>query len=140
MGNRQNKACEQNSKAVSGLKQESEQVKLYKAKTKKDAVLMYDPQSGIEKFVPLISLDLDNSTILGRRKTLSEMSYQSTSAESMNKGRRKSKKSKRNAKYQLNLSESLVPNLFFVEELESPTVMNELVDFSMGVCSTRMNF
>ena len=140
MGNRQNKACEQKQKAVSGHQQESEQVKQYKAKTKKDAVLMYDPQSGIEKYVPMISLDLENSTILGRRKTLTEISFQSTSAESVNKGRKKSKKSKKNRRFKLDLTESLVPNLYYVEGLESPTVMNELVDFSTGVCSTRMNY
>ena len=140
MGNRQNKACEQKSKAVSGPQPESEQVKLYKAKTKRDAVLIYDSQCGIEKYVPLISLDLENSTILGRRKTLTEMSYQSTSAESVNKGRKKSKKSKRSTRFKLDHSESLVPNLYYVEELESPTLMNELVDFSTGPCSTRMNY
>ena len=120
---------------------ESENVKKYRQKSKHDALLVRDPLSGIQKYVPVLT-GIEHSSILGRRRKNSEIT-QSTSLNSRISSKKKKRPGRPSKKLQSNctdISNAIAHNTFRVEEVDSPTVMSELFDFNVSNGSRRMTY
>ena len=103
---------------------------LYRMRAKQNALLMLDPLSGIKRYVPLIS-DIDQSTIMKRRhKAVSQIpkSISALSIASTVSGSKKSKPIKRHASSTNDVvHSSILQNAYLMEDLDSPTLLNELL-------------
>ena len=137
MGNKFDRMDEVSTQVGSALTDQTSQVQLYRQKVKQDALLMLDPLSGIKKYVPLVS-EIDQSSILRRRKKQAKLS-KSLSSASVSSHLKKSKKIKKYASSSEGVAEQLA-NPYIVEELDSPTLLNELMGASDLNRVRRINF
>ena len=103
----------------------------------RDSIRVFDRERGLNISVPVIE-QVENSTIFNRRKVLSEISLQSTSAGSVPrkpKTRHSSSKLRRIGRPNL-----LVPSLHYLEELESPTLLHDMMEYTFSNSLSRLNY
>ena len=128
---------EVSTQAGSALTDKTSQVHIYRQMVKQDALLMLDTLSGIKKYVPLIS-EIDQSSILRRRKKQAKLS-KSLSSANIGGNLKRSKKIKKYASSSEGVAEHL-SNPYIIEEMDSPTFMNELIGANDSNRVRRINF
>lgn len=136
MGNKSSRAEEQTdmNKIESNIGEDSQIVKNMRKLSRKQSLKIKDDVYGFDRFVPILSDQIENSTIMNRRKDKSEkLSSQSTScADSSTKALSSNKKKLRGSKKigrSVGINDMFyVSNLYSVEEITSPSLHNEIND------------
>ena len=146
MGNLSTKdlcTCPQEENGVVDYQEESEQVISYRRKTMTDALLVFDSASEIESYVPRM-LGIDNSSIVGRRRAISELSNRSLALASLNSRSHEKRKKKPTSADKRALLKKLrseqIPQVFQMEELSSPTLLKDLMEFAASNSCSRLNY
>ena len=126
------------------FREESDQVVSYRRKTQTDAMLVYDPASDIQSYVPRM-LDIDCSKIVGRRRALSELCDRSLVLASLNSRSREKRRTKKTASADKQVSRreprpEPIPQVFQMEELSSPTLLKDLMEFDSTNSCSRLNY
>ena len=119
--------CEENAATIEHMKRVME----------RDSIRLFDRESGLNVSVPFIE-QVENSTIFNRRKALTEFSLQSSSAGSL--PRKPKSRSNRRKLPKTGKPNPLVPALHYLEELESPTLLCDMMEFSFSNSLSRLNY
>ena len=123
--------------------QESDIVRLFRKKEKIHALLIMDHMIGKKKYVPILD-DTNSSTLLSRRKQQSDISQSTTIIEvdvlTFKKRSLRKKKLRRLQQASSNRCNDLTQqSTYMLEELHSPTMVGEMVDFGTSHSSWKTN-
>ena len=102
----------------------------------RDSVRLFDEESGLHRSVPFIEA-VENSTLFNRRKALTECSLQSTSAGS---GRRPARPRGPRRRVPARRPGPQVPAPHYLEDLESPSLLRDMLEFSFSYSLSRLNY
>ena len=123
--------------------QESDIVHLFRKKEKIHALLIMDHMIGRKKYVPVLD-DISGSTLLSRRKQHSDISQSTTIIEvdllTFKKRSLRKKKLRRLQQASSKRCHDLMQqSTYMLEELHSPTMVGEMMDFGTSHSSWKSN-